>query len=575
MINHISVKGLKILRWLAFVYCLHFLVAYVYYAITLHNVFGSSAYILELAVVVFIQLVYELISLVIWHTRTPLQSAMITLTFAYVLTAIIMNTTGSWLSPYDIGMVVIIFAAGALGQAWSVGYFLAILFAYVLSIAGFFVLNGGGNIGGLIENGACLVSMGLSFVFWRQYYVVEGNPAIQQLGQMLRSRKQQTEIIMQSIADGVIVFDNNWKITLINKAAAEMAEWKVEDCIGIDIHLVVKLETEGGKELDKDDNPFKSALQLGKHINQILTLTGKDHKLTIVSLVVSPIILDDKETVGGVAVLRDFTQQRQEENKRADFISTASHEMRTPVAAIEGYLSLAMNEKVSNIDIKARDYLEKAHQSTRQLGKLFQDLLTSSRAEDGRLVSHPAVIEMGAFIQNLAESFALAAQKKHLLVDFTYEGEKNTGGGTVLTGKVIRPLYFVHVDPDRIQEVITNLFDNAVKYTESGKITIGIGGDNDFVHVSVKDTGLGIPADDIPHLFQKFYRVDNSAVRTIGGTGLGLFICRKIVELYNGKIWAESVIDKGSTFYIALPRLNTQQAEALKIAEEARNQLIA
>jgi signal transduction histidine kinase len=269
--------------------------------------------------------------------------------------------------------------------------------------------------------------------------------------------------------------------------------------------------------------------------------------------------------------MHDITTQKAAEKQRADFISTASHEMRTPVAAIEGYLSLAMNTQVSSIDSRARNYLEKAHQSTQQLGKLFQDLLTSSRAEDGRLVNHPRVVEMSEFIKHLSESFQLAAEKKHLIVDFVIIGDDGLAQSSA--GKVVTPLYYVHVDQDRISEVVTNVFDNAVKYTQAGKITVGLGGNVQNVQVFIQDTGTGIPPDDVPHLFQKFYRVDNSEVRTIGGTGLGLFICKKIVELYGGQIWVESTLGAGSTFRINLPRVSTQQAESLNRTESVEDQL--
>jgi signal transduction histidine kinase len=124
------------------------------------------------------------------------------------------------------------------------------------------------------------------------------------------------------------------------------------------------------------------------------------------------------------------------------------------------------------------------------------------------------------------------------------------------------------------QEVITNLFDNAVKYTEAGKISIGLTGDNKVVQFRIHDTGPGIPAEDQPHLFQKFYRVDNSATRTIGGTGLGLFICKKIVELYEGRIWVESVMGMGSTFFINLPRITSERAAQLEAKEAAQAPVI-
>jgi len=228
-----------------------------------------------------------------------------------------------------------------------------------------------------------------------------------------------------------------------------------------------------------------------------------------------------------------------------------------------------LNDKVSHIDTKARSYLEKAHTSTQHLGKLFQDLLTSAKAEDGRLVNNPVVVEMGSFLETLAEAFRFAAQKKGLLMDFTIGAEQNNPN-TVGVSKVIKPLYYTHIDPDRMREVMTNIFDNAVKYTETGKISLGLTGNTDVVQLYVRDTGPGIPAEDIPHLFQKFYRVDSSATRTVGGTGLGLFISRKIVELSRGRIWVESQVDKGSTFYINLPRLSPQKATELQKIE-ARN----
>jgi signal transduction histidine kinase len=270
-----------------------------------------------------------------------------------------------------------------------------------------------------------------------------------------------------------------------------------------------------------------------------------------------------------IAVFRDVSEERAEEKQRADFISTASHEMRTPVAAIEGYLALALNEKVATIDARARDYLEKAHTNTQHLGNLFQDLLTSAKAEDGRLPSNPTAVEFGSFLEQLTNDLSFVAKKKGLYAEFTVGGDTTIDATSKAGDKVIRPLYYVYLDPDRIREVITNLFDNAVKYTPEGSITIGLTGDDQVVQCYIKDTGPGIPADDIPHLFQKFYRVDNSATRTIGGTGLGLFICKKIVELYGGRIWVESELGKGSTFYINMPRVSSQKAH--DISETSKN----
>lgn len=382
-----------------------------------------------------------------------------------------------------------------------------------------------------------------------------------ELADKLRDEKLKSSIILNAIQDGVVLVDDEGIIRVFNPSAGTITGWAANEAEGLDWRLVFKfVDTKNQPVTDADvalAKVFKDGQPLRDNTANLVTKAGKAVAL---SISVSPLLDADKNVTGAVAIFRDVSIERQEEGRRADFISTASHEMRTPVAAIEGYLSLALNDKVATIDARARGYLEKAHSSTQHLGQLFQDLLTSAKAEDGRLTNHPRVVEIGALLEQLVSDLRFSAEKKGLFMEFV----SGASGGTVdATSKVVRPLYYAIVDPDRLQEVITNLFDNAVKYTEQGKVSIGLTGNDQVVQFYVRDTGPGIPAEDIPHLFQKFYRVDTSATRTIGGTGLGLFICRKIVELYNGRIWVESEPDKGSTFFINLPRITTQKAEQL------------
>ena len=382
----------------------------------------------------------------------------------------------------------------------------------------------------------------------------------------LRDEKLKSNIILNSIDDGVVLVDTNHVVQLFNPAAGAVTGWPPEEAIGIDVHQIIKLVTDKGESTVANESPIKRAIDTNKPVRDnsaiMLSRSGKQVPL---SMSVSPLLDQNGQPYGAVAILRDVTHERQEEKRRAEFISTASHEMRTPVAAIEGYLQLSLNDKVSKIDAKARDFLTKALDSTHHLGQLFQDLLTSAKAEDGRLVSNPIALELGAYIEQLSDSFKFSAEKKGLLTDFIFGKSSDEAQGGE---RVVRPLYYVHIDPERLREVITNLFDNAVKYTPAGKISVGLTGNTEVVQLFVRDTGPGIPSEDLPHLFQKFYRVDNSATRTIGGTGLGLFICRKIIELYQGRIWVESTVGTGSTFYINLPRLTTIRAEELKRAED-------
>jgi PAS domain S-box-containing protein len=442
----------------------------------------------------------------------------------------------------------------------------------MFTLLGIFIPESPGPIAEALWFGLMIMTAyGSWWVFQRFYEEPELKPGSDKMSQLLKQTQSQSDLIIQSIADGVVVFDANGKISVINTAAASVSEWTLEEAKGIDVRAVIKLVKEDGTPMADDQDVFGEVLKSSQADSHTLRLLGRNGKSTIVSMIISPIrIPNQQETVGAVAVFRDVTLSREEENRRADFISTASHEMRTPVAAIEGYLALALNDKVSQIDTKAREYLEKAHTSTEHLGHLFQDLLTSAKAEDGRLTSHPVVVELGAYLEQLADSFRFSAEKKGLLTDLII-GSAGTPADSTVGSKVVKPLYYVYADPDRMREVITNIFDNAVKYSDTGKITVGLTGNDSVVQLSVKDTGSGIPAEDLGHLFQKFYRVDNSSTRTVGGTGLGLFICRKIVELYHGRIWVESEMGKGSVFYINLPRLSVQKATEMQAAEAAQS----
>ncbi len=374
-----------------------------------------------------------------------------------------------------------------------------------------------------------------------------------------------SDLLIESIAEGVIVVDKEGQIQLFNKAAVSITGWSKVDALGLDYKSIIKLETEKGEPIDASLDPIKIVLASGKtQTDNSLKLKTHSEKTIDITLVVSPIMNTDLSIKAVVAVFRDVSEEKSEERQRAEFISTASHEMRTPVAAIEGYLALAMNDKVAKIDSAAKGYLEKAHASTQNLGKLFQDLLTAAKSEDGRLMNHPIVTNMTLFVEQLVEDLRFTAEKKGLTVIYDY-GDSRSGS------KRIKPIYYAHIDPDRMREVVINLFDNAVKYTEEGKIIIGFHGDQEKVTISVADTGAGIPPEDAEHLFQKFYRVDNSATRQVGGTGLGLFIAKKIVELYSGRIWVESKIGEGSTFFIELPRLDQAKAAQLMQLEKTQN----
>lgn len=423
---------------------------------------------------------------------------------------------------------------------------------------------------------AVVVVLLIVVILQRRKHTSSGGTGNSKLASSLRDERLRSSIILNAIEDGVVLVDDQQTIQLFNPGAANITGWNANDAQGLSWQAVFKFVDNKDQPLVDQQDPMPHLLTTKEtgHYNAINFKT-KSGKAIVLNLVLTPILNEQKEFTGAVGIFRDVSEERKEEAQRAEFISTASHEMRTPVAAIEGYLALALNDKVSTIDSRARGFLEKAHASTQHLGQLFQDLLTSAKAEDGRLTSHPTVVEIGSFLEQLVSDLRFAAEKKGLGVEFAFNSQRTIDAShskdSSEGNKVINPLYYAMVDPDRLREVITNLFDNAVKYSDEGKISIGLTGNDQVVQFFIRDTGHGIPAEDIPHLFQKFYRVDNSATRSIGGTGLGLFICRKIVELYGGRIWVESELEKGSTFYINLPRLSSTKADEMKQHLDAAN----
>lgn len=398
---------------------------------------------------------------------------------------------------------------------------------------------------------------------WREYANKIPLPGISARA-LLRNEVLDSDAVLNAMTDGVVVIDNSQTIASFNTGAVTITGWDSKEATGLNYHSVIQLIDNKGNAYTEDRDILARSLREGKPLTDSTAfMLSHSKKRVSISISVSPFI-ENNTVTGAVVVFRDVTAERQIQQQSTDFISTASHEMRTPVAAIEGYLALALNDKVSTIDSRARGFLEKAHSSTQGLGKLFQDLLTSAKADDGRLSNHPSVLEMNKFLKDLSDDLRFTAQKKGLGADFVL-GTNQVIDATENQEKVVPPLYYVFADPDRLTEVVTNLFTNATKYTDQGKITIGLTGDENNVQFFIRDTGAGIPAEDIPHLFQRFYRVDNSATRSIGGTGLGLFISKKIVDLYQGRIWVESKIGEGSTFFVNLPRLSSQKAQELKV----------
>lgn len=361
-------------------------------------------------------------------------------------------------------------------------------------------------------------------------------------------------LVLNTIDSGVIIVLSTGVIEYINPAAVSLLGGQMaQNFLGAKLEDILKLENGQGVAIPAQNNLVFYAVNNGQNYTTreyfLVNLQGQKKPVAF------KIITAHSPKNERIVTFYDITSELEAESEQTEFISTASHEMRTPVASIEGYLGLALNPKTATIDERAKKYLEEAHKSSQHLGKLFRDLLDVTKLDDKRIKAHLLPIEVTSTVRSIAEGQIPKMSEKNIHFTFGSSSSANMNGGRVINQEV-----FAAVDVDFLREIINNLIENAIKYTNNGGgIWVNVRGDGDRVLINVTDTGIGISPEDSKHVFQKFYRADNSETRTIGGTGLGLYIVKERVEAMSGSTWVESTFGEGSTFYVAFPRLTYEE----------------
>ena len=481
--------------------------------------------------------------------------------FVYLLTVTVAATTiitsGGVVSPFLVMWIIVAIFAGFFG-AIILGIMGLLVILQIIATSVQQGINVQFIIGYLFFGFLPLI---FSLVLWVRRQKTDDNTS--NLENRLSAVENKSDVVINAIDDGVLAISKDGNIELINPSAQQIIGWDQGDALGLNWKSVLKLVTSDGKDVEDLENPITQSLSKNQptHNDKLFLLTSSEKRI-LVSIVSSPVGTDGE---GIIVVFRDITKEKAEEREQAEFISTASHEMRTPVASIEGYLGLALNPATAHIDEKARDFITKAHESAQHLGRLFQDLLDISKVEDGRMKNNPKIINVNEFLKDIFDGLATKADEKQLnyifMPDIIDEGKE----------KSLQPIFYANIDPDHFREITSNLIENAIKYTPSGEVIVNITGDDKQISVSVKDSGIGIPAEDIPHLFQKFYRVDNSDTREIGGTGLGLYLSRRLAEAMSGNLRVESKYKEGSTFYLEIPRMSSSDAKQRLESTEAES----
>lgn len=360
--------------------------------------------------------------------------------------------------------------------------------------------------------------------------------------------KEKTKLnhLLNSMDDGVLVLDQNQKVVLINKMGEVLSGFKQEELLDQPYNKYIHFVLEKDKKSNADfiDKVHHRGITT-KMTNHTL-LIGKKNKEISVASSAAPIKNRTGQIVGSVIVFRDITKERQIENMKNDFISFASHQLRTPLTRIRWFVELILSEEVGPLSDKQREYLEDIFKGSHNMSLLIEELLNINRIEAGeRIPMKMAKIDLIPIIKEAIKEATLLADDHKIKVSLLTQCPKSC---------------FIWGDGERIKRVFQNLLNNAIKYSgESKKIEISLDSDKNSVLFYVKDYGLGIPKKDQDKIFSRFFRSKN--VEHIDGSGLGLFLSKIIIKEHKGKIWFKSKEKKGTTFYISLPIYKTKKTK--------------
>lgn len=346
----------------------------------------------------------------------------------------------------------------------------------------------------------------------------------------LQLQNVKLETILNSMSSGIVAVDTKRDIILMNPSAREI------------FHIKENQEVIGKNILENiRNNQFYKMINniLLNHEESPIEIEMDYPKKKILKISSNPIrYIDKHERIKGIIlIIEDITQLRKLENIRKDFVANVSHELKTPITSIKGFVETLRSGEVDDRDIEKR-FLEIIDFESERLIRLVEDISTLSNLENDQRPVISDKIEIKDTLDEIIPMVSQLAMKKNILVESQIQED-------------ISPLYFAK---DQFKQMIINLIDNAIKYTpEGGTVKICVRQREKGMEIEIKDTGIGIPKEDIPRLFERFYRVDKARSRSAGGTGLGLAIVKHILHSMNGKIKVESQVGKGTSFILYLP----------------------
>jgi len=356
-----------------------------------------------------------------------------------------------------------------------------------------------------------------------------------QLYEQVISEKQQLDAIIEHSADGVMILDPQLRIQVFNRALSQMTGWPATAAIGRPCYEVLGLEKMTGTNVcsaDATDIEFDGDTPLVAE-GELIRPSGKR---TVVSITYTPLYDEEGELARVIANVVDITRFREAEEMKSAFISAVSHELKTPVAVVKGYASTLAREDANWDAQTVHEGLQVIGEESDRLNGLIDNLLDASRIQAGGVRLEKSDVFIPLLAERVVDNFRTQTDRHTFELDFPDDF----------------PLVFA--DEERLRQVYNNLLSNAIKYSpEGGVVRVGGWPEKSEVILYVADEGIGIPAEDQARLFQRFYRVDSSLRRKTQGVGLGLYLCRSIIEAHGGRIWLRSEPGHGTTVFFSLP----------------------
>ena len=348
----------------------------------------------------------------------------------------------------------------------------------------------------------------------------------------IESERRRLHSVLTHMTDGVVATDRRGLITTINDMAQSMLNCTQEDVLGKKLTTVLDLE---------DNFRMREIITQERDIAVEESALGES---LILRASFSVIQRESGFISGYVCVLHDITEQKRIDEERKQFVSNVSHELRTPLTSLRSYIEALSDGAWKDPELAPR-FLEVTQGETDRMIRMVQDLLHLSRIDSGKSDLELEIIDVKELFEHVLRRF-------DMLVNSNEYDQKIYS----IKSQIMIDSQFIEADSDRFIQVLDNLLNNAIKYSPDGGIITGklrLNGQGDHVILSIADEGMGIPKSDLQKVFSRFYRVDRARSRAMGGSGLGLAISKEVIEQHGGKIWARSVEQVGTTFYISMP----------------------